>query len=177
MCIRDSAYSVRLIAENCPEAVIAVSCSKNFGVYRDRVGATLVLGETPAAADLALARLSRLARGMWSMPPDHGAAVVGRVLGEPALAALWRDEVETMRKRMVGNRRKLADALARETGSGRFEFIAAQKGMFSMLGLTPAQVGALREKHHIYMPGDSRINVAGLGDANIDFVAKSVAGV
>ncbi|OHV73101.1 tyrosine aminotransferase [Ensifer sp. LCM 4579] len=151
-----------------PEALVAVSCSKSFGLYRERTGAIFAPTTSPAAADAVRSNLAGLARTSYSMPPDHGAAVVRTILSDPALARDWAEELEGMRQRMTGIRRALADGLA-----GRWQSlgaIAEQEGMFSMLPFTEAEVMRLRTEHGIYMPGSGRINIAGLKTAEVDDV-------
>ena len=160
----EDAAPVRRLAAVVPELVVAASCSKNFGLYRERVGAAIVVAADAAHADLALARLGAVVRANYSMPPDHGANATHLVLDDPELATEWRGELESMRARMQGLRRRLADALRTRSNSDRFDFVAGQKGMFSRLPLEPAHIGALRERHGIYVVGDGRINVAGLPD-------------
>ncbi len=153
---------LRHMAANTPELMLAASCSKNFGLYRDRVGAAFVTAATAEAAKLAKGNLATLNRLTYSFPPDHGAKVVSIILNDPDLRSDWLDELEGMRLGMLELRSGLADALRRETNSDRFDFIAEHRGMFSRLGLTPEQVEAIREAEGVYMVGDSRINVAGL---------------
>lgn len=165
---------LRLLAAAVPEMVIAVSCSKNFAVYRDRVGAAMVIARNAEEADMAFGNLLSVTRSVYSMPPDHGAAVVRLVLTDPELQADWQQELEEMRLRMETLRRDFADALRRASNSDRFDFIAGQKGMFSRLGLSPEQVNRLREDHGIYAIGDSRINIAGLPGDRLDDVARAI---
>jgi len=119
----------------------------------------------------------RIARSIYSMPPDHGAAIVHEILGDPALREQWIDELAGMRKRMTGLRHEFVKQLARSCPQRDFRFIAAQRGMFSFLGVDTPQVHALREQHHVYMTDDSRINIAGLSADNLDYVAQAVAQV
>lgn len=168
------AAGVRLLAATLPEVLIAASCSKNFGLYRERVGTVLIVTEAKAAAEGVLAGMNRQ---NFAFPPDHGARVVQEILGDEALGALWRDELEAMRRAMEGNRRALAVALRAATGSDRFGFLAAHRGMFSLIGATPAQVDRLREDHGIYLVGDGRMNVAGLTPETIPRVARALAEV
>lgn len=171
------AAGLRLLAERVPELAVASSCSKNFSVYRDRVGAAMLLARTPAEADAAFSQLLAAARGIYSMPPDHGAAAVRIVLSDPALRADWESELEEIRTRMIQLREGFADALRRQSNSDRFDFVARHRGMFSRLGLTPDQVRRLREEHAVYMVDDSRINVAGLPEGRLDDLAKAVVSV
>jgi aspartate aminotransferase len=173
----EDAFAIRLVAAEMPEALIAVSCSKNFGLYRERIGALHVIGATPDAADASLSQLARIARTAWSMPPDHGAAIVNGILGDAALRARWISEVDEMRSRVNGLRRALVDALRLTCPKRDFGFIAQQRGMFSFLGVSPEQVKKLREEHHVYMTDDSRMNIAGLRKENIPYFADAVAAV
>lgn len=175
--LAEDAFGIRLFAAELPEALIAVSCSKNFGLYRERAGALHVLGETPDAADAALSQLTRIARTIYSMPPDHGAAIVQEILGDPSLRGRWIEEVSAMRSRIVGLRHELVRALAKYCPQRDFSCIARQQGMFSLLGVTVEQVRALRDRHHIYMTDDSRLNIAGLSHGNLEYFARSVAEV
>ena len=171
------AFGMRLFCAELPEVVCAVSCSKNFGLYRERVGALHVITENPKAGDAVLSQLVRLARGMWSMPPDHGAEIVRRILADGVLRAQWEQEVLGMRKRIQGLRHEFVAELATQCPQRDFDFIARQRGMFSFFGITTAQVQALRAAHHIYMTDDSRINIAGLRKDNLAYVARATAQV
>ena len=169
------AAGVRHMASRVPEMLIAASCSKNFGLYRDRVGVALaVCKDETALTKGALATLNRM---NFSFPPDHGATVVAIIMADPELKADWMAEVESMRVSMLSLRSNLADALRRETNSDRFDFVADHRGMFSRLGLTTEQVDKLRDKYGIYMVGDSRFNVAGLPADGLDDLAKAIAAV
>ena len=160
------AAAVRLVAAEMDESVVAASCSKNLGLYRERVGAALLVGRDAAEATRAHGRLLGVVRANYSMPPDHGAATTELVLADAALNAEWREELEAMRVRMSGLRRAFAEALRQRSNSDRFDYIADQKGMFSRLPLSGDEIARLREAHGVYIVGDGRINVAGLpGDA------------
>ena len=169
------AAGLRLLCTALPEALIAVSCSKNFGLYRERVGCLLVLGESAAAAEAALTQLTRIARGLYSMPPDHGAAIVAEILGSETLRAAWRAELDGMRARIMQLRAAVAAALAAACPSKDFSHILRQRGMFSYLGISAEVVRVLREQHHVYMTDDSRVNVAGLRMQSIPYFAAAVA--
>ena len=173
----EDAYGIRLFAAELPELLVAASCSKNFGLYRERVGVLHFVMDQPAAALAALSQEVRIARSLYSMPPDHGAAIVAEILGNDALRASWVNELGTMRERINGLRRQLVAKLAEVAPQRDFSFIAQQQGMFSLLGLSVAQVTRMREERHVYMTDDSRINIAGLGDHNLDYFAKAVAHV
>lgn len=175
--LEDDAVGVRIMAAKVPEMLIAASCSKNFGLYRDRVGAALIISKDETATALSKANIAGLNRVNFSFPPDHGAKVVSIIMNDDALRADWAAELEGMRQSMLDLRQGLADALRRETNSDRFDFIAEHRGMFSRLGLSPEQVMQLRSEHAIYMVGDSRVNIAGLPKAGLDSLAKAIASV
>jgi aspartate aminotransferase len=169
------AAGVRLVAARVPEALIAVSFSKNMGLYRERVGALISIGENADRADAMLSHVLQIARSIYSMPPDHGAAIAARIFADPALSNDWIRELDAMRMRITEMRNLLADQLRVATGDRSFDFIRAQRGMFSLLGVSGAAVNRLREEHHIYMLGDSRMNVAGIMPHNAAYVAAAVA--
>jgi aspartate aminotransferase len=175
--VAEDAFGVRLFTAELPEVAVAVSCSKNFGLYRERTGCLLVTSDTPAAGDAALSHLIRIARSIYSMPPDHGAAIVVEILGDPTLSAQWHAEVASMRNRITGLRHALVKRLAQRCPQRDFGFIGAQHGMFSFFGIDTAQVRTLRDQHHIYMMDDSRMNIAGLRAENLDYFAQAVAQV
>ncbi len=175
--LAEDSAGVRLMAARLPEILIAASCSKNFAVYRDRVGCAMAICETPAARGAVEANMKTLMRVTISMPPDHGAAVVRTILNSASLRAPWEEELTNMRERMLSLRQSLAAALRERTNSDRFDFIARHRGMFSLTGLTPEQVDVLRERHGIYLIRDSRMNVAGLKEDRIDEVAAAFAAV
>ena len=163
------------MASKIPNMMIAASCSKNFGVYRDRVGAGIVIAEGSSLAKLAEDNLKSLNRLTFSFPPDHGAAVVELILGDLNLKKIWCDELEKMRKGMRDLRVALSQGLKHKTNSERFDFIANHRGMFSRLGLSERDVQVLREEFAIYMVSDSRINIAGLQPDKIDFLASAIS--
>ena len=168
------AAATRLIASRFPEVLIAASCSKNFGIYRERTGLLLALTD-PARKAVVQGNLNFLNRQNYSFPPDHGARLVTMILEDPALTADWKAELEEVRLNMLTLRRSLADELRRVTNSDRFDFVADHRGMFSRLGLTEAQVLALRDRHAIYMVSDSRINIAGLNAKTVPILAAAIA--
>ncbi len=175
--VEADAFAVRLFAARLPELLVAVSCSKNFGLYRERAGTLHILTDSASRAEAVLSQEVRIARRLYSMPPDHGAAIVARILADEALADLWRREVSEMRERIVGLRRELVRALAAASPGRDFGFIAAQHGLFTFLGASAEEVRALRTEHHVYMTEDGRINIAGLSRANIEYFARAVARV
>ncbi len=171
------AFGIRLLAERLPELLVAYSCSKNFGLYRDRCGAISVVGATASEADAALSHVLSVARAMYSMPPTHGPGIVMGVLEDPALRDSWLADLATMRERLAAMRQGLSAALAARGTERDFSYIARQFGMFSFLGLDEAQVTALREAYSIYVVPSSRISVTGLSPDNIDYVADAIAAV
>lgn len=173
----EDAYGIRLFCSELPEVTVAVSCSKNFGLYRERTGSLHVVTETTAAADAVLTQLVRIARSIYSMPPDHGAAIVQEILDSNSLRELWTEEVASMRKRILGLRHEAVRQLQQVCPQRDFGFIATQRGMFSYLGVSVEQVRELQSRHHVYMTDDSRINIAGLRRENLEYFAQSVAKV
>ena len=170
------AAGTRLIAARLPEVMIAASCSKNFGIYRERTGVLMALSD-PGLRDVTQGNLAFLNRQNYSFPPDHGARVVTVILGDPVLKADWMAELEEIRTGMLGLRDQLARDLRNLSGSDRFGFIAQHRGMFSRLGASPEQVERLRAEHGIYMVGDSRLNIAGLNKATVPILARAILAV
>ncbi len=166
---------VRAVADALPEVLIAASYSKNLGLYRERVGALIVVGESAERAAAMYSHVLQIARSIYSMPPDHGAAIAACIFADPDLRDSWIRELAAMRTRIEDMRSLLALKLRAVTGDGSFDFIRAQRGMFSLLGVTPAVVDRLREQHHIYMTGDSRMNLAGITPHNAAYVAECIA--
>jgi aspartate aminotransferase len=169
------AAAVRMIAQRVPELLIAVSFSKNLGLYRERVGSLTVVSENKNRADVVHSHMLQIARSIYSMPPDHGAAIAARIFADVELRRDWVLELDAMRKRIQEMRNLLADRLKEVTGDGSFDFIRAQHGMFSLLGVSPKAVERLREQHHIYMTADSRMNLAGIMPHNVTYVAEAFA--
>jgi aspartate aminotransferase len=175
--VAEDAHGPRLFCAELPEVLVAVSCSKNFGLYRERTGALHVLSATAAAADAAISQLQRIARGLYSMPPDHGAAIVHAILTREGLRRSWEGELDAMRVRIQQLRNAAVQRLTVTCPRKDFSYIARQRGMFSYLGIDPHAIRALRERHHVYMMDDSRINVAGLRMDNIGYFADAVGQV
>jgi aspartate aminotransferase len=175
--IAEDAFGVRLFSAELPEVTVAVSCSKNFGLYRERTGALHVVSEKVDAADAVLTQLVRIARSIYSMPPDHGAAIVYEILDNSGLREMWTDELTSMRKRIQGLRHDVVQKLRKTCPQRDFGFIESQRGMFSYLGITVEQVRELQSRHHVYMTDDSRMNIAGLRRENLDYFAQAVARV
>jgi len=170
----EDAAATRLIASSVPETIIAASCSKNFGIYRERTGLLMAVSQNPAAHKLNQGTLAYLNRQNYSFPPDHGARLVTMVLNDDALRADWAAELEEVRNSMLGLRELLATELQKVSGSDRFGFIAQHRGMFSRLGASPEQVEKLRADHAIYLVGDSRLNIAGLNKQTVPILAKAM---
>ncbi|MEM8570599.1 MAG: amino acid aminotransferase [Pseudomonadota bacterium] len=175
--LEEDVAGLRQMATELPELMIAASCSKNFGLYRDRVGAALIIGKDVSDAKLAEANIGTLNRLNFSFPPDHGAKVVSIILHDPDLKSDWMAELEDMRLNMLSLRQGLSDALRRESNSDRFDYIAAHRGMFTQLGGTAEKVKALREDHGVYAVGTGRINIAGLPAGGLDQLAKAIVSV
>jgi aromatic-amino-acid transaminase len=173
--MEDDAYGLRRVLVAVPEALICYSCDKNFGLYRDRVGAFYVMASAPEDLPRMMSNAHALARANWSQPPDHGGAAVRLVLHDEALTAQWLDELDQMRERMRQVRAKLA--AAGTAGNVDLRPIGGQNGLFSIVPLSKEQVLEMREKHGVYMAGSGRINVAGLTMGNIDKFIAAVAQV
>jgi len=172
--LEEDALGVRMVAAGTPECLIAASCSKNFGIYRERTGLLMMVSNDASSQKLNQGTLAFLNRQNYSFPPDHGARLVTMILNDDALRADWAAELEQVRLGMLGLRQNLADELQRLSGSNRFGFLAQHRGMFSLLGASPALVETLRAEHGIYMVGDSRMNIAGLNADTIPVLAKAI---
>lgn len=175
--LETDATGLRILAARVPEMLLAISCSKNFGLYRERTGALIALASNAASAAAIASQQQRVARRMYSMPPDHGAAVAARVLGDPGLRTLWEQELAAMTARMKSLRALLAGRLAALRPDRDFSWLERHRGMFSLLGLDAAATVRLRETRHVHTPPDGRMNVAGISDSNVDYVAESIAGL
>ncbi|MGJ8610540.1 MAG: aromatic amino acid transaminase [Octadecabacter sp.] len=166
--------ATRLVASSFDNVLIAASCSKNFGIYRERTGILMAVAKDTAQRDLAQQNLAFLNRQNFSFPPDHGARVVTTILNDPELRADWEAELEEVRLTMLDLRKQLASELRRLSNSDRFDFLADHRGMFSLLGTTPELVEVMRAESGIYMVGDSRMNIAGLNAETIPVLAKAI---
>ncbi|WP_426155750.1 amino acid aminotransferase [Pseudomonas sp. TSRC2-2] len=175
--LEQDAWSTRLYAAEVPELLITSSCSKNFGLYRDRTGALIVCTKSAEKLIDIRSQLANIARNLWSTPPDHGAAVVATILADPELKARWADEVEAMRLRIAQLRSGLVEALEPHGLRERFAHIGVQRGMFSYTGLLPEQVKNLRERHSVYMVSSGRANVAGIDATRLASLADAIADV
>ena len=172
--LEEDAAAVRMVASSVPECLIAASCSKNFGIYRERTGLLMAVAQDAGAQKLNQGTLNYLNRQNFSFPPDHGARLVTMVLTDPELRADWAAELEEMRGGMLDLRQQLANELQRLSGSDRFGFIAQHRGMFSRIGAAPEQVETLRRDHGVYMVGDSRMNIAGLNAKTVPILADAI---
>lgn len=170
----EDAAGTRLIVGNAPEALVAASCSKNFGIYRERTGVLLAKVKDQATRDLTQGTMAFLNRQTFSFPPDHGARIVQTILDDSILATEWRTELEEVRQGMLALRCQLAEELRNLTGTDRFDFIERHRGMFSRLGATPEQVQKIKEDNAIYMVGDSRLNIAGLNRDSVPVLARAI---
>lgn len=169
------AYGLRKVLAAVPEALVAYSCDKNFGLYRDRVGAFYAVTPDADALAKAMSNGATIARASWSMPPDHGAAAVRLVLEDAELTKLWLAELDEMRDRMRWVRDRLA--AAQQVGTINMAPLGTQNGLFSMLPLNGEQILAIREKHGVYMAGSGRINIAGLTNGNIEKFIEALGDV
>lgn len=160
--LEQDAQGLRHLAATVPELMVAASCSKNFGLYRDRVGCAVMFSRTPSHVQAARANFLALARVNYSFPPNHGAAAIRILWNDAELKRNWMAELEAMRIRLIANREALASTLATTLGSERFDFIRGQRGMFSLLGLPKETIAGLRQSHAVFLPSDGRMNVAGL---------------
>jgi aspartate aminotransferase len=175
--LEEDAYGIRLMAESVPEMIIAASCSKNFGLYRERVGLAALITENSANRDIVQSQIQSVARGIYSMPPAYGGALVDIILANDELKAMWQGEVTEMRERMIQLRKLLVDNLASQGASKDFSFINQQKGMFSYLCIAPEQVLKLRNESSVYFVDSSRVNIAGINTKNVEVLAAAIVGV
>lgn len=175
--IDEDCFGVRLLADTLPELIVVSSCSKNFGLYRERTGSLSVITASADTSKAAASQIAATARGIYSMPPDHGAAVVSEILNEDSLNSDWLSELGDVRSRIHGLRTALVEALSQKGIDQDFSFIQREKGMFSFLGLNVEQVHTLINRYSIYLVDSSRINIAGINSSNIDYLAESIGAV
>ncbi|MEL7023995.1 MAG: amino acid aminotransferase [Pseudomonadota bacterium] len=173
--LEQDAAGVRYMAEHVPEMLAVNSCSKNFGLYRERTGALCALASSETDARAVRTHLMKITRSMISMPPDHGARIVATILGDAQLKSVWLDELGAMRDRMAQQRRDFVSALEAYGLADRFGFVARQTGMFSLLGIDREVIDRLRDEWHVYIVGSSRINVAGLTASKVAYIAEALA--
>lgn len=173
----EDAKGLRLLADAVDELIICSSCSKNFGLYRERIGACSIIAKDSANADISNSVLLSVVRSIYSMPPAHGADIVNTILGSTELTQEWHDELDEMRNRINGLRTLIKESLAAQGVAQDFSFIDKQNGMFSFLGINKEQIERLQKEYAIYIVGSSRVNVAGVSQANIEYFSKAVAEV
>ena len=173
----DDAKGLSCIINTCPEAMICISHSKNFGLYRERIGALLVLCARPEHRQAVTDALCAHARANYSMPPVHGAFIVRYIHEDPDLYQLWHSELQQVTERINSLRSNLAQQLAQQLGDTRFDYIEQQSGMFSLLGLNSEQIEEIRAKHGIYIVSSSRVNIAALNDTSIPRLVAAVKSV
>ncbi|MGR2939857.1 amino acid aminotransferase [Vibrio vulnificus] len=175
--LEEDAKGLQFMADRVEEMLIATSCSKNFGLYRERTGAAIVIGKNAKESSNAKGKLLTLARSTYTMPPDHGAALVKTILQNVELTTTWKQELCEMQQRLLNLRQTLCNELRNQHNTSQFDFIESHKGMFTVLGFTPEQMGTLRDEYGIYGVGDGRINIAGLTEAHIPYVADAIVKV
>ncbi|UTZ29022.1 aspartate/tyrosine/aromatic aminotransferase [Vibrio campbellii] len=172
--LEEDAKGLRFMADNVEEMLITTSCSKNFGLYRERTGAAIVIGKNTKDVANAKGKLLTLARSTYTMPPDHGAALVKTILQDPNLTSVWKQELNEMQQRLLNLRQTLCNELRNNHNTDQFDFIESHKGMFTVLGFSENQMARLREDYGIYGVGDGRINIAGLTETHIPYVADAI---
>lgn len=168
------AYGVRMMANKLPELLIASSCSKNFGLYRERTGSISMVAESAEQASTVSSLAASIARQIYSMPPAHGALLVSLILSDDQLRAEWQTELEVVRQRIQSMRTLLADSINNNAAGVDFSHIKEQRGMFSFLGIAPEKLQRLREEFAIYIVNSTRINLAGINSTNIDYLSESI---
>jgi aspartate/tyrosine/aromatic aminotransferase len=175
--VDEDAFAIRELAQRVPEMIVANSCSKNFGLYRDRVGSVSFLAADSATRDIVSSQVNNYVRTLYSMPPDHGAAVVAMILDDDALRSEWLGEVDAMRERLQSMRVLLHDALVERSPGRDFSHLVRANGMFCFLGVSPDEVARLKQDYGVYMVDSSRINVAGITEQNVGYLADAIAAV
>jgi len=175
--LAQDARGVRIMAGNVPELLVSYSCSKNFGLYRDRIGALVAVTGSRSAAEAALSHMKVNARRLYSVPPAHGAVLVATILADTGLRESWEEELDGMCRRINDLRALFADTMKKKGSPLDFDFIKSEKGMFSFLGLEKEKVRRLRDEYSIYFVDNSRINVAGINPGNVDYLTDSILAV
>jgi aspartate/tyrosine/aromatic aminotransferase len=173
--LADDAFAVRHFAGRVPEMIVSGSCSKNFGLYRDRVGSLSMLAADKASRDIVFSQINSIVRTIYSVPPDHGAVVVSTILHDPDLRAAWRVELAEMRSRLREMRVLLNEALLEKAPDHDFSHLVRATGMFCFLGISEDQVNRLKRDYGVYMVGSSRINTAGITAKNVNYLADAIA--
>ena len=175
--LEEDARGLRILADAVEELIICSSCSKNFGLYRERIGACSLIAKDSATADVSNSVMLSVVRSIYSMPPAHGADIVNTILSSTELTQMWHAELDEMRTRINGLRSLIKESLASKDIAQDFSFIERQHGMFSFLGINKEQIERLQKEYGIYIVGSSRVNVAGVSKANLDYFANAVADV
>lgn len=175
--LEEDAYGLRLLTSHLPEVIVAASCSKNFGLYRERVGLAMIISESSKTRTISQSQIQSIARGIYSMPPSYGGALVDIILNTPELKTEWQGEVAEMRDRMQNLRELLVTKLQEMGATKDFSFVTQQKGMFSFLCITPEQVQRMIDEYSIYFVSSSRVNIAGISKNNVDTLAKALVSV
>ena len=170
----EDAYGMRMMADRLPELVIASSCSKNFGLYRERTGSITFIAKNSQQAEIVASQAMSIARQIYSMPPAHGALLVSLILGDQQLRANWQAELEEVRLRIKSMRTLLTNGIQGNSAGADFSHIEQQKGMFSFLGITTPQLDRLRDEFGIYIVSSTRVNLAGINSSNIDYISESM---
>ena len=173
----EDAFAIRHMAERVPEMLVSSSCSKNFGLYRDRVGTLSVMTADAATSATVASQLSFIARTIYSMPPDHGAAIVSTILADDSLTSDWHGELADMRQRLRDMRELISNALHDKAPDHDFSHLVRATGMFCFLGISGEQIATLKNDYGVYLVGSSRVNIAGITPANVDYLAESIAAV
>ena len=173
----EDAYGLRMMADRLPELLVASSCSKNFGLYRERTGSITFIAENAKQADIVASQAMSVARQIYSMPPAHGALIVSLILGDAALRANWETELTEVRSRIQSMRTLLTDSIQNNAAGVDFSHVQQQKGMFSFLGLNTDQLDQLRNEFGIYIVSSSRVNLAGINSSNISYLSSSILSV
>ena len=171
--LESDAYMVREFARRLPEVLITYSCSKNFGLYRERTGAFIAVGPDADRANAVKSHAINVARTSYSLPPAHGGLIVAEILNSPELSKMWRDELTEMCATVRGNRRLIVETAEKIGLGNRLSFIQSQNGMFSLMPITPDEVKAIIEKHGVYMTSAGRINLCGVNANNVEHLVSA----
>ena len=175
--VEADAEGLRYLAAAVPEMIIAYSCSKNFGLYRDRVGALQIVTKNQTSTEAVKSHMKSVARRLYSVPPAHGAILVGMILADPVLKQSWSKELESMCERINSMRTLFTEQMQKKGSKQDFSFVRSQYGMFSILGLSVEQVQKLKKEYSVYMVNSSRVNIAGISKDNIGYLTDSVLAV
>jgi aspartate aminotransferase len=172
--LEQDAKGMQLLADSVEEMIISTSCSKNFGLYRERTGAAIIISHSAEQATNARGKMCELARGSYSMPPAHGSAIVRTILNDDALNLQWRNELDEMNARVNGLRQSLVEEFRNATQTNRFDYFGEHKGMFSLTGISNEVIAKLKSEYGIYIVGGGRINIAGLKQREVTTLVNAV---